>query len=114
MEIVSSISSEPRQKFSLTLEGGGTVQIYLYYYQSQYSWYFDFEYNGYVCRGNKVVLSFNTLRHLRERLPFGIGFLSTSLSEPFSVNSFENGDVRMLLMNKEDVQMWEDYVYAKI
>ena len=113
MEIISSLTNEPRQRFSLPIEGGELVNIYLYFYQTQYAWYFDFEYRDYVCNGNKVVLSFNTLRHLRDRIPFGIGFLSDSNAEPFSVDDFSTGRVLMTLLNSSDVEQFEG-IYEQV
>ena len=113
MQIVSSITNEPRQKFNLSVEGGGVVRIYLYYYTTQYSWYFDFEYDNYVCKGNKVVLSLNTLRHLRNKIPFGIGFLAGSNAEPFSIDDFITGRVVMTLLNSSDVEQFEE-VYEQV
>ena len=104
MEIIKSITNEPRQRFNLTVEGGDKVRIYLYYYQTQYSWYFDFEYKDYSCKGNKVVLSLNTLRHLRNKLPFGIGFLSGSQAEPTQLNDFSSGRVLMTLLDESDIR----------
>lgn len=113
MEYITSITNEPRQRFNLSVEGGGVVRIYLYYYSTQYAWYFDFEYNGYVCNGNKVVLSVNTLRHLRNRIPFGIGFLASSNAEPFSVDDFSTGRVIMTLLDSADVEQFEE-VYEQV
>ena len=113
MEIVTSITNEPRQKFNLTLEGGGVVQIYLYFYKTQHSWYFDFEYNDYVSTGNKVVLSFNTIRHLRNKFPFGIGFLSTQQADPCLLDDFSTGKAKMVLLNQLDVELFEE-LYEQI
>lgn len=114
MDIITSITNEPRQEFNITLDNGNIVKIYLYYYQSQYSWYFDFEYNNYVSKGNKVVLSPNTLRHLRKKIPFGIGFIADTLAEPYSVNDFINDRVNMIFLNQEDVELMEEVAYGKI
>lgn len=111
MEIITSITSEPRQKFIIKLDNNEFVTMRLYYYSSQESWYFDFEYNDYISNGNKVVLSMNALRHLRNIIPFGIAFLSGSNAEPFQLEDFVNGNVLMVLLNSDDVQEIEDIVY---
>jgi len=107
MQIVSALTSDTKQRFIISLEDGGIVRFYLYYYPSQYSWYFDFQYGDYICNGNKVVLSPNTIRHLRNRLPFGIGFLSGQQAEPFSLDDFATGRVIMTILNSEDVKEME-------
>lgn len=111
MKIISSITSEPKQRFVLRLDNNESVIMRLYYYSSQNSWYFDIEYNDYINNGNKVVLTMNALRHLRNILPFGIAFISSSNADPFQLEDFANGNVLMLLLNQDDVQEIEDTVY---
>ena len=111
MEIITSITAEPKQRFVLTLDNNESAIMRLYYYASQKSWYFDIEYKDYKNKGNKVVLTMNALRHLRNKLPFGIAFLSSSSADPFQLEDFSSGNVLMVLLNQEDVQEFEDTVY---
>lgn len=111
MEIITSITNEPKQQFDLKLDNNETATVNLYYYQSQNSWYFDIEYKDYINNGNKVVLTFNALRHLKKILPFGIGFLSGSNADPFSLDAFTSGDFMLVLLNQEDVQTIEELIY---
>lgn len=111
MKLVSSITTEPKQRFVLKLDNNESAIIRLYYYSSQNSWYFDIEYNDYINNGNKVVLTMNALRHLKNILPFGIAFVSGSNAEPFQLEDFANGNILMLLLNQDDVQEIEETVY---
>lgn len=112
MRLITSITSAPRQRFVLKLDNNETAIMSLYYYTSQNSWYFDIEYNEYINKGNKVVLTMNALRHLKNRLPFGIAFLSGTNAEPFQLEDFANGNVLMMLLNEEDVLEIEESVYS--
>ena len=112
MRIITSIAAKPRQRFVLKLDNNESAIMHLYYYTSQNSWYFDIEYKDYINRGNKVVLTMNAIRHLRNRLPFGISFIAGSNAEPFQLDDFASGNVLMLLLNEEDVQTIEDMVYS--
>lgn len=111
MQRVTSITSQPKQRFVLKLETNETVSVNFYYYASQQSWYYDFQYKDYISNGNKVVLSMNALHHLRKILPFGIGFISTSNADPFELEAFVNGKCNMILLNQEDIQAIEEFVY---
>lgn len=111
MEIITSITAYPKQQFVLKLENNEFAIMRLYYYSSQQSWYFDIEYKDYVNNGNKVVLTMNALRHLRNKLPFGIAFISSSNAEPFQLEDFTSQKVLMLLLNQEDVQTVEEKIY---
>lgn len=112
MKIITSIAAQPRQRFVLKLDNNESAIMRLYYYATQNSWYFDIEYGNYINNGNKVVLTFNALRHLRNQIPFGIGFIAGTNAEPFQLEDFANGNVLMLLLNEEDVQTIEDTVYS--
>ena len=111
MKIITSITSQPRQQFTLRLDNNESAIIRLYYYSSQNSWYFDIEYKDYTNNGNKIVLTMNALRHLKNKLPFGIAIVSNSNVEPFQLEDFVNKNVFMLLLNKEEVEEIEDIVY---
>lgn len=111
MEVITSITAYPKQEFVLKLENNEFAMMRLYYYSSQQSWYFDIEYKDYTNNGNKVVLSPNAIRHLRYKLPFGIGFLSGSNADPFELESFTSQKVLMTLLNQEDVQEIEETIY---
>lgn len=111
MQIITSITEQPRQSFTLRLDNNESATMRLYYYQSQNSWYFDIEYNNKVNNGNKVVLTFNALRHLKRIIPFGIAFISESNADPFALDAFTSGKVLMVLLNQEDVQTIEETIY---
>lgn len=112
MKIITSITTQPRQNFIIKLDNGESVNFNLYFYRSQYAWYYDFEYNDYISQGNKVVCTMNSIRHLKNILPFGIGFLSLVNADPFQLESFYNQDCVIAIWNEEEVQMLEDTVYA--
>lgn len=112
MKIITSIAAQPRQRFVLKLDNNESAIMRLYYYTSQNSWYFDIEYKDYINNGNKVVLTMNAIRHLRNRLPFGLAFISGTNAEPFQLDDFATGKVLMLLLNEEDVQTIEDTIYS--
>ena len=111
MQIITSLTAQPRQRIVLKLANNESAIFKLYYYSSQQSWYFDIEYKDYINRGNKVVLTMNALRHLRNKLPFGISFISESNADPFQLEDFLNKNVLMVLLNQEDVQTIEDTIY---
>lgn len=111
MQVITSITSQPKQTFNIRFENNEVVVITMYYYASQHAWFFDFQYGDYECNGNKVVLSINTLRHLRNILPFGLGFISGTNADPFDLESFSNGDCMMIAWDKDEVQALEDEIY---
>lgn len=111
MRLITSITASPKQRMVLKLDNNESAILRLYYYPYQRSWYFDIEYKDYINNGNKVVLTMNALRHLRNKLPFGLAIISASNAEPFQLEDFANNNVLMLLLNEDDVQLIEETIY---
>lgn len=113
MQQISTLTNEPNQRHQLVLENNDTVDFRLYYYPRQQSWYFDFTYKDVLVNGSKVVLSPNTLRNFKNIIPFGIGFDTDSFVEPFQLNDFSSGRIRMYLLSADDVKQIEQEIYLE-
>ena len=90
MKQLLNLTDNARQRMTVTLDNGDSVEFSIYYYLTQRSWFFDFTYNDYVCKGQRMVLTPNALRHLRNILPFGIAFTAEGNVEPYDINDFKN------------------------
>ena len=112
MELITSLTDSPRQSFQFPIDTGDIVNFYLYYYITQKSWFFDFTYKNYTAKGNRVVLTPNALRHLKNIIPFGIGFMAQGNVEPFDLADFSSGRVGMYILNSEEVQEIESNIYG--
>lgn len=113
MELINSLTDEARQAFTYNIDGGEQLSVTLYYYPTQRSWFFDFSYGSYTCNGERVVLTWNALRHLKHIIPFGIAFLADSLAEPYAIDDFSSGRVRMYILNQEEVTDIESEIYGE-
>ncbi len=111
MKVITSITNNPKQSFTLKLDNNETARVNLYFLPTQSSWYFDIEYKDYINRGNKVVLTMNALRHLKNILPFGLAFMSGSSADPFQLNDFADRNVIAVLLDTEEIQQIEESVY---
>ena len=112
MQQINSITADYRQKFNFLTETGEQVKFRLYYYYTQQSWFFDFTYKDYTCNCQRVVLTPNALRHLRNIIPFGIAFYSNDKVEPIFIDDFQSGRVQMLILNSDEVWEVEENVYG--
>ena len=111
MKLINNLTNNPRQSFQVPIDTGEYIQFELYYYVTQKSWFFDFTYNNYTAKGNRVVLSPNTLRHLKNIIPFGLAFIADGNVEPFDLTDFSSGRVKMYILNAEEVEEIESTVY---
>lgn len=113
MQQISTLTNEPNQRHQLVLESNDTVDFRLYYYPRQQSWYFDFVYKDLTVNGLKVVLSPNTLKNFKNIIPFGISFVTDGFVEPFQLDDFLSGRVRMYLLSADDVKQIEQEIYLE-
>lgn len=111
MKLINNLTSSPRQSFQVSIDTGEYIQFNLYYFVTQKSWFFDFTYNNYTSNCNRVVLSPNTLRHLKNIIPFGLAFAAEGNVEPFDLTDFSSGRVKMYILNSEEVTEIESTVY---
>ena len=112
MNQVTGLTSDYRQSFQILTQDGEVVYFNLYYYMTQQSWFFDFTYKDYTCNCERVVLTPNALRHLKNIIPFGVAFYSNDKVEPIFVDDFETGRVQMLILNNEEVKEVELNIYG--
>lgn len=111
MKQITTLTAAPKQSHSLVLDNNDTADFYLEYCGRMESWYFSIAYNNTVQKCIKVVLTPNALRHLRRIIPFGIAFVSESQVEPFRIDDFITGRIKMYVLNEEDVATVEAEIY---
>lgn len=111
MKQITTITAAPKQQHTLVLENNDTVDFYLEYCPRMQSWYYSFNYKSITEKCIKVVLTPNSLRHLRRVIPFGLAFVSESQVEPFSQDDFLTGRIQLYVLNAEDVALIEEEIY---
>lgn len=111
MQEITSITSSPKQKMTLILENNETVDFKLYYLGRQESWFYDFTYNDLTVNCSRITLSPNALRQFKHIIPFGISFNSDDSVEPFSIDDFASGRIKMYVLNSDEVKQVETEIF---
>lgn len=111
MKQITTLTAAPKQMHTLVLDNNETADFYLEYSGRMQSWYYSINYNDFTQKCIKVVLTPNSLRHVRRIIPFGIAFIANSNVEPFQIDDFKSGRIKMYVLNKEDVATVEDEIY---
>lgn len=111
MQEITTLTNSPNQLHRLVLENNETADFTLRFCPRVISWYYDIQYNSTTINGVKVVLTPNSLRQFRRVLPFGIAFYSDSQVEPFSIDDFANGRIKMGILTADEVKQIEQEVY---
>lgn len=111
MNIITTLTDYPNQRHTIPLTNGESADFHLYFSEREMSWYYDITYNEITINGSKVVLSPNSLRQFKNTMPFGIAFYTDGYVEPFKVDDFATGRIKMAILDKEEVQEIEEDVY---
>lgn len=113
MNIITSLTSYPNQRHQLVLENRESADFHLYYHGRTMSWNYDIAYNDLVINGCKVVLTPNALRQFKNIIPFGLMFFSDGDVEPFRLDDFSSGRIKMAVLNKEEVRQIEQEIFNR-
>ena len=70
----------------------------------------DVEYQGSIARGIKIVRGPNILTRSKNTLPFGLSVTVADNYEPFLINDFSSGRVKMFLLTSAEVQEIDDMI----
>lgn len=70
----------------------------------------DIEYQGKSARGIKIVRGPNILTRNKNTLPFGLSVTVADNYEPFLINDFSSGRVKMFLLTSAEVQEIDDMI----
>ena len=113
MQIITTLTNYPNQRHQLVLENKESADLRLYFLARQNSWYYDITYNNITINCNKVVLTPNSLRQFKHILPFGLIFYTDGYVEPFKIDDFSSGRVKMAILNSDEVEQIEQEVYNR-
>lgn len=111
MNQITTLTSSPNQFHRLVLDNNETADFTLRFCARVESWFFDIQYNDIEARGLKIVLSPNSLRHLKNIIPFGIAFSTESFVQPFKIDDFSSGRIKMYVLNSDEVNQVEREIF---
>jgi hypothetical protein len=109
---ITEITSEPKQKHLLSIEGYEKATLYLEFKPNQNAWFFSIVWQDFSTYNIQLVKSYNILRQFKNIIPFGIGIYTKSGQDPMVDTAFSSGDTQFFLLNAEDVQSIETAQYG--
>ena len=113
MQIIEGISDQPKQQITVSLAGGTSFDLTLYFKPQQSGWFFDLAWNGSpVCNGQRLVASPNALRQYINLIPFGIMVLTQGNVEPTGIEDFSDGTAQLVLLQGSDIPLVESTAFG--
>jgi len=107
MKYLDAIDQNPKQFFTLIGEKSQRISFFIFYMPSQQSWYFNLSYGDVTINGAQLTVGPNILRGYRRNINFGLACLSTDGLDPFYLNDFVTGRIKLILLNETDVDLVE-------
>lgn len=103
MKTITSLKATARQRFQIPLENGLYVDVLLRFLPAISQWAADVTYEGFELTGMRVCNSVNVLSQYSAIIPFGILIDVYDGGEPFLINDFASGRVKLSILSAEEV-----------
>lgn len=113
MNLITSISDQPRQTMFLNLGDGTRATLSLTYSPMQLGWFADVSWDDTTINGLRVTSSPNILRQWRKVFPFGLAVFTKNLVEPLNQSDFALEVANMYLLTPDEVLAEEADLYAR-
>lgn len=107
MQQITNLKDRARQTFRVQVTGGDTAEFFMYYLPSQRGWYFDITYGTFTATGLHLVNSFNVLNAYFNLLRFGLFCEVIDGSEPYFVDDFSTGRVKLYITDESEARFLE-------
>ncbi len=112
MNLITRISSAPRQRLGVNVPSGGVLNFELYFSEMQQTWVFtEMSYGAsFNLYGLRCCLSPNLLNQWRNTLPFGLGCFGDGNRDPSLLEDFSSGAVKLYLLSPEEAAEYAEYL----
>ena len=108
---LTGLTSSPKQTLNIVEPTTGIKIYFTFYFKPRiHSWYFDVEYDDFTAKGNKLIRGLNIINRFKNRVPFGIGVTVSDNYEPFLINDFTTGRVKIILLTSDEVTEIDGYI----
>ena len=103
MKILTGIRATGQQIFTATADNGDVIEIVLYFQSRTNTWKIDISCNDFNVKGLRVSRVLNILNQYKNIIPFGINVNIEDGGEPFLINDFSTGRVRLAILTPDEV-----------
>src|SRR5690606_22971332 len=112
MKRLDRLTADPKQRYSVPLDDGGSFTLYLQYLPRQQMWMANVSQGDFVANGILLTTYPNVMRQYRNLIQVGIAVLSDDATDPRYVDDFVTGRIRLYVLNADDVQAVEDDIFS--
>lgn len=110
MKLITELTQDSKQKFSLIGELNQRIDVEFYYLPTQQGWFFNLSYDGLIINGAQLVAHPNILKSYENILNFGIACISETGLDPTFIDDFVEGRINIYLLNEEEKNSIEELI----
>lgn len=112
---IEQITADPKQRRTVLLPSGETIEFQMSFVPMQYCWMIDFlTYKDFTLNTMIISNQVNMLQSYKNQLPFGLGCFSTSDREPSLVEDFLSGASSLYILTEEDVDYYSGVLSGEV
>lgn len=117
MTIITGITDQANQQFTVRPTDGTRVRLTLNYRVQQAGWFLDLLWTKandttFEVLGLRVTTSPNILRKWKDILSFGLSVVTDANMEPTEVKAFSGGTTKLMLLDAAEVEEIEELVFS--
>lgn len=113
MQLLTELTDDYKQKYSITNEDNQTFDLLLEYIELQESWLFSISYgDSFTLNNNRLVYSPNILRQYKNIIPFGLSVNTIDKSDPYFLSDFTSSRVELYVLTEEEVEQIEKNIFS--
>lgn len=113
MKQITDIDSDPRQRFQTQIDGGTLATFEFWFSDVNIGWYFTVSYEDFASSNLRLVTSPNCLNTYRNLIPFGLACVTDDGYEPWFLDDFVNGRVRVYILNQDEVLEVQEQLFTE-
>jgi hypothetical protein len=103
MKLIDDITSDAYQVHHIVLDDGSVIDFTLRFMPAVERWSYDLTYGSMTIMGGILCNHPNFIRQFRRIVPFGISCTVTDGTEPFMIDDFISGRVKIYVLTESEV-----------
>lgn len=111
MFLIQQITNAPRQKQTLILPDGTSLNMEIYFIPMQFGWFItSLVYGNFTIQGLRITVSPNMLYQFRNQIPFGLACYANLAAkrEPTQQQDFSSGAFSLYILNQTEVDQYAE------
>lgn len=115
MNLIQQITNDPRQKQTLILPDGSSMDFVIEYKPQQLGWFIvNLTYKLFSVGNIRIVTSPNILHQFKNQIPFGIACFVTENQEPTTLQDFATGRATLFMLTADEVLFYSEVLSGQV